>query len=106
MLVGEQWIDVQLDHFRNVGEQLCDPQQNEFDRLAIRRRAIPVTGELLRDAGAGNEVAGEIRLERRQCDGRVRDLFGSGAALTEQDDRAEYRVGRRADDQLAGVRAP
>ena len=106
MLVGEQRIDIQLGHLRNVGEQLRDPQENGFDRLAIHRRAIPVAGELFRHASAGNEVAGQKRIEWRQCDGRVRNLIGSSAALSEQDKGAEYRVGRCADDQLEGARAP
>ena len=66
----------------------------ELDRLVIGRRAVAVAGELPRDARARDQVARESGIERRQGDGPVADQFHRGAALTEQDDRAEYGVGR------------
>ncbi len=56
--------------------------------------------------GAGDKVAAEHVVKRRQRHGGVVDNLDGGAAGAEQDDRAEHRIMRNPDDRFASTRAP
>jgi hypothetical protein len=66
VLVGEQWIDVEVADFRDIGGLLLDFDEHQRDRRHIRGRDVAVVGEQLRNARTADEFARQLKIERRQ----------------------------------------
>ncbi len=105
-LVGEQRIDVELGDFRDVGDEIGNARQRLADRPHVGGGEVAIAGEQLRDPRASDDVRGEDGVERRQPDDAIPDHLDRLAACAEQDDRAEHRIGRDADDQFVRIGTP
>ena len=101
--VAQQRIDVDLGDLGVVGDDLAQLHEHVDDAVDVGRRPIAVALEQGGNAGALDLRARQRRVERRQFERLVADDFDRGAALPEQDHRAEGRVGRNAGDQLIGA---
>ena len=104
-LVHQQGVDV---HFRQPG-QLADhfrqAQQHVLQRIHVDRRAVAERAQQGRDAGAPDQVARQIVVERRQGHRAIPEGFDIDAAGAEHDHRPQHRVGGHAQQHLARVRA-
>ena len=85
-------------------DQLRKLDQHQRDRVVRRPPDVAIGLEDARDAGARDQVARQIEIERRQRQGLVVDDLDRGAAVAEDDDRTEGRVVGHADDQFARLR--
>ena len=103
--IGQQRVDVELTDLRQVGCELRDLDQRQGDVGLARRRDVAVGLEHPRDAGARDQVAGELHVERRQRQRLVVDDLDRGAAAAEYDDRPEGRIVGDPGDELARFRA-
>ena len=100
-LVGEQRIEIELAHLRQVGGELRELDQQQRDRVRVRGRDVAIGLEHARHPRARDQVARERQVERRQRQRLVVDDLDRGAAAAEHDDRAEGRIVGEAGDQFA-----
>lgn len=82
-----------------------DAQKHVDKRLAARAGHVAVGAEQSRRARAVDEVPGETHVEGRQAHRVVAQQFDGDATRAEADRRAEGRVRRDADHELAAVPA-
>ena len=103
-LVGENRIEIDLADLGKIRCELRELDQEKSDGLFVRRRHVAVGLEDARHPGAGDQVARQRQIERRQRQRLVVDHLDRGAALAEDDDRTEGRIVGEADDELARLR--
>ena len=83
----------------------CDSlHQRQRDGVEIGGRPAAIALELVVDARARDQFLRQREIERRQRQRLVGDHFDRRAAAPEQQERAEQRVDRHAQDQFVGVR--
>ena len=104
--VDQQRIDVELGDFVDVGDQSRYANHDFAHRLTCGRRPIAVAAQQPVDARAAERVLGQDQIERRQGQGLVVDHLCRDAAMSDHQDRPEYRILGRADDQFHRVRPP
>ena len=71
--------------------------------IEVGRRPVAIALQQPIDPGARHQLAGEMQVERRQRQRPVVDHLDRGAAVAEQQHRAELPVGGDPDDQLVGA---
>src|SRR6266567_2369063 len=100
LVVGQEWVDVEFDDLRNVGDQVRHLNQGLANPGDVCWQPIAVPGEQLGNARARNELARQYHVERRQADGAVGGDFHGRAACADEDDRAEDSIRCHADDEF------
>ena len=104
VLVGEQRIDLELDHLGEVDDQLRDLDQRQGDVVDGSGRVAAEALQQPEQPGAHHRLVRQMHVQRRQRQGGVGDHRRRGAAVAEQDHRPELRIFPHAHDQLEGAR--
>ena len=102
--VAQQRVDVDLGDARLAGQQLGDRQQGAHHGVDVGGRHIAPAVQQPGHACALDQRAGQRGVQRRQGHCPVGHHFHGGAALAEQQDRAELGVDAAADDELQRAR--
>jgi hypothetical protein len=104
VLVGQHGIEIELAQLGQIRRQLGQLDQQERHGIHVRGRNVAVGLEHARHAGAPDQPARELEIERRQRERLVADDLDRGPAAAEHDDRTEGRIVRNACDQFARFR--
>ena len=105
ILIGEDRIEIELADLRHVGRELRNLDHEQRHAILVGGRDIAIGLELAGYAGARDECARQVDVERRQGQGLVVDHFYRRSAAAENNDRPERRIVRKPDDELACLRA-
>ena len=105
VLVGEQRIEIELAHFRNVCGELRQFHQRQGDGVDVGARHVAIEFQNISDTRALDHVVRQREIERRQRQRPVVDDLHRLAAAPEHDHRPEGRIVGYARDQFAAVRA-
>ena len=101
--VGQQRVDVELDHLGQVRRQLRQLDERQFHGRPVHGTMRPRIAQQLRHPGPAHQLPCQRDVQRWQCDGSVGDGLDRGAALAEHQHRPEDRVDRDAEDQFVAA---
>ena len=102
--IGQHRVDIEAADFGNVGGHLRQLDQNHRDGVRLHRRHVAIGAQQPRDAGALDQAARQLQVERRQRQRLVVDDLDRRAAAAEHDDGAEGRIVGEAENEFARLR--